>query len=667
MRSAQSLAIAPFSVATGDTALVRLGQNLVTTLSANLDGIGELRVADAMAVLSHARTKGNLLSVEAAVDIARRLGARSAGYGTLTPEGRNVRADLALYEVRNPESPLLRVSATAPVDSIAMLSDSLTWRLLREIWSKRKPPTPNVVAISTRSVVALRHFLDAERAFARWDGPDAYEAYKRAIEADTTFWFAHYRYRVAHGWFGPGPLDTTIANRLSRHLAELPPREQRLLRAVDSTQTATDRRRKLEALLDENPDYTPAIIEYGDFIAHQGGLARWDVRDAIPYFRRLTQLMPGDLTLLSHYGPLCSMAGDRSCGQQVRTQLDSIMTLEPEPPFIARLLFRGAWLALTGPSPSWADSLARLAIADSIVPFLPLVEEMGLLAQRPALLIEQDRLYERIKARGRPDLAEPMQSMGAVGRGDVARLDSIWTQVPRMRPVVRSFLEPEVTIPEALIIAELQGLRDPSPATADKGLALARTTATPYDRITGRWIVGASALWRGDTTLFRAELDALGSDTTVLARTASRSLKALRLGRLGGQPGRAAAAESLLVLERDQGEHFRQRLLIALIGDRIVGAQWLVEQGRYAPADSLLLDPPLLFSPILSQVTFGKTMLLRSEIAEVLGKKDDAIGFAKTFLAAFDMAPPAAKPWLDQARDRVKRLGGHLNAPRASP
>jgi hypothetical protein len=242
-----------------------------------------------------------------------------------------------------------------------MLSDSLTWRLLREIWSKRKPPTPNVVAISTRSVVALRHFLDAERAFARWDGPDAYEAYKRAIEADTTFWFAHYRYRVAHGWFGPGPLDTTIANRLSRHLAELPPREQRLLRAVDSTQTATDRRRKLEALLDENPDYTPAIIEYGDFIAHQGGLARWDVRDAIPYFRRLTQLMPGDLTLLSHYGPLCSMAGDRSCGQQVRTQLDSIMTLEPEPPFIARLLFRGAWLALTGPSPSWADSLARLA------------------------------------------------------------------------------------------------------------------------------------------------------------------------------------------------------------------------------------------------------------------------------------------------------------------
>jgi len=293
---------------------------------------------------------------------------------------------------------------------------------------------------------------------------------------------------------------------------------------------------------------------------------------------------------------------------------------------------------------------------------------MGMFDQQPDFLIEQDRLYERIKAWGRPDLVEPWQTLGALGRGDVARLDSIWTQVPRMP----WFLRAEVTIPEALILTELQGLRDPSPATADKALALvARTTATPVEPITGRWIAGASALWRGDTTLFRAELDALGRDPTALARTASRSLNALSLGRLGGQPGRAAAAESLLVLERDNGEHFRQRLMVALVADRIVGAQWLVEQGRYAPADSLLLYPRVFLAGwehgIMSQVTFGKTMLLRSQIAEALGNKENAIEFAKTFLATFDMAPPAAKPWLDQARDRVTRLGGHLHAPQASP
>lgn len=66
-------------------------------------------------------------------------------------------------------------------------------------------------------------------------------------------------------------------------------------------------------------------------------------------------------------------------------------------------------------------------------------------------------------------------------------------------------------------------------------------------------------------------------------------------------------------------------------------------------------------------MTFGKTMLLRSQIAEALGNTEDAIAFAKTFLVTFDMAPRRAKPWLDQARDRVTRLGGHLTAPQASP
>jgi hypothetical protein len=311
---------------------------------------------------------------------------------------------------------------------------------------------------------------------------------------------------------------------------------------------------------------------------------------------------------------------------------------------------------------------------------------MGMFDQQPDLLIEQDRLYERIKARGRPDLANQFQTFSALGRGDVARLDSIWTR-SRTRPVLSSILGPEVSIPEALILAELQGLRDPSPATAEKALALvARTTATlderirrcpecspSLDRITGRWIAGASALWRGDTTLFRAELDALGRDTTALALTACRSLNALRLGRRGGQPGRAAAAESLLVLERDNGEHFRQPpLWVALVADRIVGAQWLVEQGRYAPADSLLLYSRTLVVGdtdflVMQQVTFGRTILLRSQIAEALGNTEDAIAFAKTFLVTFDKAPPAAKPWLDQARGRITRLGGHLAAPQASP
>ena len=70
---------------------------------------------------------------------------------------------------------------------------------------------------------------------------------------------------------------------------------------------------------------------------------------------------------------------------------------------------------------------------------------------------------------------------------------------------------------------------------------------------------------------------------------------------------------------------------------------------------------------IMSTVTFARTMLLRSQIAEALGNEEDAIEFAKTFLVTFDMAPPAAKKWLGQARNRVTRIGGHLAALQASP
>jgi hypothetical protein len=189
--------------------------------------------------------------------------------------------------------------------------------------------------------------------------------------------------------------------------------------------------------------------------------------------------------------------------------------------------------------------------------------------------------------------------------------------------------------------------------------------ARPLERIAGRWVAGASAIWRGDSALLRTQLVELGRDTLSSARTATRSLRALALGRGGNH---AAAAESLLVIERQHGQQRTPVLGIAFAADRIFGAEWLIESQRYAPADSLLRYtrgfPVTGETTMASQATFGAAQLLRSRIAEAMGKKQDAIDFAKIFLASFDMAPPQAKPRLDEARERIKRLGGTLDAPR---
>ena len=669
--SAQSLAITPFSVADGDTALVRLGQNLVTTLSANLDGIGELRVADAMAVLSHARTKGSLLSVDRAVDIARRLGVRSAGYGTLARVGANVRADLALYDVRKPETPLVRVSATTPIDSVAALTDSLTWRMLREVWAKGKAPTPNVTAVSTRSLVALREFLEGERLFARFGPNEAAEAYKRAVEADTTFWFAHYRYRHARLWLG-NPVDTTINNRLSRHLAELPEREQLLLYAIDSTKTVTEHQKRLSELLTRYPDYAPALMQYGDYIVHWAVFAGWDLRDAIPSFRRLTELMPSDLASLGHLGGICVAVGDRACAEQALAREDSILKEDPAPLLMARGDARGIAFALHRPSRNWADSLAKVVLADSVVPSVSELPNVGgIFADQPDRLAEQDRLY-KLLGNSNQSIAfwtRLQRNWGLVGRGNPAGPDSLAAMAADLPPEIRAVVRPELSVARVLLLLELQGLREPSAAAAEKALrVLALPTATSRERAEARWLAGANALLRGDSALLLAQLTELARDTTAGAQIAARSLEAIRLGRSGKH---REAAESLLVIEGEHGEWRHRWLWAPLAADRILGAEWLIESGRFALADSLLrFTRGLFFEPgaaLSSQATFGHAQLLRSRIAEALGNKDDAIAFARIFLATFDMAPPVADQRLDEARARITRLGGRFDEPHATP
>jgi hypothetical protein len=665
--SAQSLAIAPFAVADGDTALVRLGQNLVTTLSANLDGVGEIRVADPMSVLSHAKSKGALLSVQSALDIARRLGARSAVHGTLARSGSLVRADLALYDVAAPGTPVVRVSASVPGDSIAALTDSLTWSFLREVWARGRAPTPNAMSVHTRSPVALREFLEGERLFARGRAFEAVGAYVRAIQADTTFWFAHYRYKVVMEWYSL-PVDTTIQDRLTRHFGELPERERLLIYAMDSTQTVSARQRVVADLLKRYPDYPPALLTYGDNILHRGR-AGYDVGDAIPYFVRLADLMPADMLIAGHLGVACVAAADRDCAMRAVKRLDSLVRSDSAPPRSEpRGLLRLLNVAVHERGPAWSDSMVRVVQADSGLG-TPLFVIIGaMLAEQPDLLVDHDRLLEQLSRR-MPDFwrLRVTRAGSAVGRGDPTSIDSLRALATILPEPFRTNQRVDWALSRLQIAYEWQRLREPVSVTATEAIALvSRPDATPVERVESRWVAGASAIWRGDSALLRSQLNALAGDTTSAARIAGRSLRALVAGRSGD---RAAAAESLLTIEREHGDRQKNLVWAALAVDRIVGADWLIESRRFLPADTLLRYTRGWdgsgFEGGVGQAMFAEAQLLRSRIAEGLGKKQEAIAFARIFLASFDRAPPSAKAQLDEARLRINRLGGGLDEPRA--
>ena len=661
--SAQSMTITPFSVADGDTALVRLGQNLVTTMSANIDGVGDIRVADPISVLSQAKSSGGLLSNAAAFAIARTLGSRSVVVGNLTRAGAMVRAELALYELAAPGAPLFRVSTSLPVDSIGALTDSLTWGLLRAVWAKGSAPTVNVSSIDTRSPAALREFLEGERLFARDDIVGSASAYQRAVELDTTFWFAHYRYRVARSWT-QSPVDTGIARRLDRHLARLPERERSLIVAYDSARTMSDRLQRLRAVVARYPDYPPALLSLGDELLHNGAPAGVEVRDAIPHFTRLVQLMPTDVTMAEHLVFACMAAGQDDCARTAFAHFDTLAHADSATELSTQRVQRLLGIAMQGPGPRWVDSVAPLLRAGGVVPDINNVAAHGAqFADRPDLLRAQERLFETLGSYG-PAAVQRMGVRPLVSRllrGDQATADSLGTFIAAI-PDAQARVAGSLIANRWITLWELQGLRVPDRTTADQALALgALPGATPELRREAAWVAGANAIWRGDSTLLRAQMGALASDTSAMGRRMVRSLRALQLGRSGK---RGAAAESLLVVEREHGESLSPQFQTMLAADRLMGAEWLAEAGRFAPADSLLRFTRSYTTStdeiVAVQATFGAAQLLRSRIAEGLGEKARAVEFARIFLATFDMAGAEAEGRRAEARDRVTRMGGTL-------
>ena len=181
-------------------------------MSSGLDGLGAIRVVDAHTVLAQAKP-GVLSSPTEGAALARRFGAGSMVHGSLVREGADVRLDFVLLSTDGGAAPLARASVSSAPDSIAALTDSAVHVLLRQIWTRGSAPTPSLeAALKTRSVPALRAFLEGEREIVGglWDSAAA--SYGRAREADPAFWLAYAREHYARYWSLQGPSDTLIAD-----------------------------------------------------------------------------------------------------------------------------------------------------------------------------------------------------------------------------------------------------------------------------------------------------------------------------------------------------------------------------------------------------------------------------------------------------------------------
>jgi hypothetical protein len=320
-------------------------------------------------------------------------------------------------------------------------------------------------------------------------------------------------------------------------------------------------------------------------------------------------------------------------------------------------------LALAPMTPARLDSIIRAGLRDST---LLMIDRAGFVGMAPALVWQPgfldyaDSATRHVIAVAPKTIIGPNEVAGwlltRAARGDWTALDSAIRM--RISETSNANRTSPMDLVRGRVVAELEGAMTPEASTV---VGLAELSADPTraagTRVEARWLIGANALARGDSTTLRAQLAAFVGDTSAQARIAARSLRALSAG-LGGK--RAVAAESLLAVEREHGEH-APKVWGAFAIDRLLGAQWLTEARRYAPADSLLefTRGYIIWTTASAALpVFGAAQLQRSRIAEAMGNRDEAIRYATIFLRAYDLSPEKHQEAITEAQQRVARLGG---------
>jgi len=658
--SASSLAVLPFAPASNDTALARLGRDLAGTISASLDGVGDIHTVDRLTVLAQIPERETSIPLKDAAKLAGRLGAKSVVHGSLARDGARVRLDVGLYTTDS-LTQLAQRSVSAPPESLSALTDSVVWRLLADIWRRGRPPTPSLEAITTRSVEALRAYLDGERAAVAGRHQEATAAYRRAVAADSTFWFAYFRLGNVAGW-AEGEVDSAVQQAYWTHRHLLPPRERMLIEAARGDSGMFRQRAQLEEIVQRYPDYWPAWWMLGDPLLHVYGHIGSTPADARRALERVVELNPGMVYGWEHL--LWLYSKERDTTAQLRV-LDTLERLHAAPTFLAneqmdKLLCWRAILAVQRRAPNAGavvDSFYRDAMKPGRYLFVPAV--MLQASGEPAAQIAFNRRL--LRSGVPPDQARSVIELTALAWATRGAWDSA---LAVQQQLVHSSADTIglLSLYRMAVLGVFTGALPIKEAVARRAAAAALVAgARPGYRADLAWLDGVLAAMAKDTASLLAARAAIRRTDARWARFLDRSLGAFESALRGD---RHAAASSMAALEWELAGRSpwfafspnTPHLLLRGI-DRMSAAQWLLAEGDSTQA-ARLLQWHKAFPPLDDKVPLAPlAYLLEAGIADGQGDVAAARRAYGQFLARYDMPPPSHRHLVTEARAALARLG----------
>ncbi len=655
--SAMVMAILPPAPTVRDTALSRIGRDLAVTLAASLDGVADIRTVDALTVLGLTdEARGHTLDDARA--LARRLGARSILHGTLMRTGGSVLVDMALYPTDGAEA-VARTSVTGSSEDLTALTDSLTWSLLRQVWRSGTAPTPSISAVTTRSLPALRAFLEGERAVAGYRFVEAADHYGRAIEADSSFWLAYWRLAFSTLWvLRPVEARITTAYRENRHA--LPERERLMIEAGMRDSLSA----RLQAYRDVTlrfPDYWPAWMQYGDEIFHRAPVIGHNWEEARSAFERVVSLNPRFVPAWEH---LAITLWDTDTAR-ARQAMDTVAALtRDDPPSmdmgVDGVMVTRLQLALRSNSGAASsplgDSVARSIARNAAVPELMYIPAMALAwSAHPAAQVTLSRKV--LDYRPSPLVAQAHRRAlvsvhAARGAWDAALAEA--RELVRQHPGAES----------RQLAYEMAAFGEWLGAVSASDAAAMRTALEPVlgqlddeDRALVAWLDGIRAVSARDDARLTAARQAVAASGAQSVPYLTGSLDAFEREMRGN---RAEAARALASLEMSWRELRPSSDVTPMAVNRLAAGRWLAESGETEQAARLLgwHDAALTGrnAARVMMTASSATHLERATNLEALGRHEDARWFYERFLAMHDAPDPSQGHLNEQARQGLSRL-----------
>jgi tetratricopeptide (TPR) repeat protein len=310
--SPSAVAVLPFTVRGGDT--LGLGEGLVGLLGTKLDGAGDLHSVDPRAVLSYTARQGTAgLGPDQGRAIAEHFGAGMFVLGdVLTVSGR-LRLTAALYDVRRNNRAAASASVEGPADRVFELVDSLAGQLVAS-WSGRESRLTGIAAVTTRSLPALKAYLDGEGAFRAGNFDAAIEGFGRAVAQDSQFALAWYRMSIAAEWLTRSDIARNAAEHAVRLADRLSEHDRLLLQALVATRRGafSEALPLYQKILAIYPSDIEAWVQLGEVQFHYGPLAGHPISDSKATWQRVAALEPTFFPPIVHLVRIAASEGNRS-------------------------------------------------------------------------------------------------------------------------------------------------------------------------------------------------------------------------------------------------------------------------------------------------------------------------------------------------------------------